>query len=71
MSGRIYIGPAWAHLGSLYDDRLADLEDLRAYCKTGRHPKEEMRRAKLALATAESIASRKLSSSSSSMREAA
>lgn len=61
MSGRLYVGPGWGGVGSLYDERLAELEDLRAYARTGRHPKEEMRKARAALANAESLMARRQS----------
>ena len=49
MSGRLYVGPGWERCGALYDERLADLEDLAAYAVTGRHPRDEMRAAFAAL----------------------
>lgn len=36
------MGPGFEGAGTLYDERLASLEDLREYATSGRHPKEEL-----------------------------
>jgi hypothetical protein len=61
MSGKQYIGPGFEHVGVLYDERMAVLEDLRAYLLTGRHPREEMRVARQQLNRIESVMSRRAS----------
>jgi hypothetical protein len=61
MSGKQYVGPGFEHVGVLYDERLAALEDLRAYLLTGRHPREEMRVARQQLNRIESVVSRRTS----------
>jgi hypothetical protein len=49
----------------LYGEHLADLEDLKAYVLTGRHPKEDLKRVKQALGHTESLVSSRLSDASS------
>jgi hypothetical protein len=49
----------------LYGEHLADLEDLKAYILTGRHPKEDLRRAKQAMARTQSSESGRQSNSGS------
>lgn len=39
-----FVGPGYESFGILYDDTLSDLEDLKAYLHTGRHPKLDMRK---------------------------
>ena len=63
--GKYYVGPGWEHLGALYGEKLADLEDLRAYLLTGSHPVEEMRRARHLLPRSDSQLSSRPSSAAS------
>jgi hypothetical protein len=48
------VGKGYEHFGILYDDTLSDLEDLKAYLITGRHPKQDIRRLKTRMSRAES-----------------
>jgi hypothetical protein len=41
-----FVGPGYEQFGILYDDTLSDLEDLKAYLITGRHPKLDMHKLK-------------------------
>lgn len=55
------MGPGYEHVGILYDERMVQLEDLRAYARTGRHPIEEMRAARQQMRRMESVTSRRMS----------
>jgi hypothetical protein len=70
MHGRLFVGPGFEHVGNLYDERLADLEDLKAYTLTSRHPKEDMHKAKQLMPRSESVMSRRLSSTGGSLLDA-
>ena len=56
------MGPGWEAVGALYGERLAGLEDLKAYLHTGRHPKEAVRRARPQLGHSDSRLSSQASS---------
>lgn len=62
-----YVGPGFENLAFVYDDMMADLEDLKEYCISGRHPKLEMRKSsRRTMTRAESSLSMKRSSLSGS-----
>lgn len=60
-----FVGPGYENFGILYDDTLSDLEDLKAYLNTGRHPKLDMRKLRTRMSRAESGLSHKHSNAGS------
>lgn len=64
-SHKQFVGIGFENLGFLYDETMADLEDLREYCISGRHPKLEMRKlSRRTMTRADSSLSMKRSSGS-------
>lgn len=63
-----FVGPGYENFGVLYDDTLSDLEDLKVYLHTGRHPKLDLRKLRPRTSRAESgHLSQRLSNAGSSI----
>ena len=60
-----FVGPGYENFGVLYDDMLSDLEDLKAYIHTGRHPKLDLCKTRTRMSRAESGMSQRLSNAGS------
>eukprot|EP00892_Ulva_mutabilis_P012806 jgi/Ulvmu1/9899/UM057_0056.1 len=70
LGSKQFVGPGFENLGFLYDDTMGDLEDLREYCISGRHPKLELRKSsRRTMTRAESSLSTRRSSPSGSVVE--